>query len=310
MIQPLFEGPVDVVGDVHGDWEGLGRLLQRLGYESDGAHAHGRRLVFVGDLVDRGPDSVTVCRFVRELMQRGRAQAILGNHELNLILGKRRPGNEWFYGEAQLYRDGRPLRQRLAGAAERRELLAFFRGLPLALEREDARVVHACWHPESVESVRAEDDVLAVHERRLREIRRSRPPQEPAGALERELALQNQNPVQVLTSGLERAADAAFEADGRSRLAERVRWWEQYEDAAVVVFGHYWRSRDPQRRLSRRPYLFDGSSPCGALGPRGTAWCIDYSNGHRLAESVERGGAETVAALAALRLPERELVLV
>ena len=59
MCQALFEGPVDVVGDVHGEFEALDQLLDVLGYHAENGwkHPEGRRLVFVGDLVDRGPNS-------------------------------------------------------------------------------------------------------------------------------------------------------------------------------------------------------------------------------------------------------------
>ena len=90
LIAPLFRGPIDIVGDVHGESGALHVLLDRLGYDGNGRHPDGRRLVFVGDLVDRGPDSPGVLRLVRHLMAQGAAQCILGNHELNLLTEKRK----------------------------------------------------------------------------------------------------------------------------------------------------------------------------------------------------------------------------
>ena len=58
-VAPLPPGPVDIVGDVHGELGALDALLDRLGYVR-GRHPEGRRLVFVGDLIDRGPDSAGV----------------------------------------------------------------------------------------------------------------------------------------------------------------------------------------------------------------------------------------------------------
>ncbi|MFK5004614.1 metallophosphoesterase, partial [Klebsiella pneumoniae] len=60
-------GPFDIIGDVHGCLDELTALLARLGYEPAGpggvpVHPAGRRAVFVGDLVDRGPDSPGVLR--------------------------------------------------------------------------------------------------------------------------------------------------------------------------------------------------------------------------------------------------------
>jgi hypothetical protein len=68
-----------------------------LGYGAKGVHPAGRRLVFVGDLTDRGSDSPAVLQFVRTLMDRGLAQCLLGNHELNLLRQETKAGNGWFF---------------------------------------------------------------------------------------------------------------------------------------------------------------------------------------------------------------------
>lgn len=73
-------GPFDVVGDVHGCLEELETLLEQLGYR-DGRHPDGRRLVFLGDLVDRGPSSVGVLRLVLPWLEDGRALFVPGNHD-------------------------------------------------------------------------------------------------------------------------------------------------------------------------------------------------------------------------------------
>lgn len=57
LVQPLPPGPLDIVGDIHGESEALDQLLGHLGYDALGRHPQGRRLVFVGDFCDRGPDS-------------------------------------------------------------------------------------------------------------------------------------------------------------------------------------------------------------------------------------------------------------
>ncbi|MDR2252514.1 MAG: AAA family ATPase [Bifidobacteriaceae bacterium] len=87
-------GPFDVVGDVHGCLDELLELLERLGYAVtrdeaerpvDAAHPAGRRLVFLGDLVDRGPDSVGVLRLAMGMTAAGHAIAVTGNHEARLV---------------------------------------------------------------------------------------------------------------------------------------------------------------------------------------------------------------------------------
>ncbi|MCZ2525537.1 polynucleotide kinase-phosphatase [Streptomyces sp. HB2AG] len=87
-------GPFDVVGDVHGCRSELETLLGRLGYavERDGdgravgaRHPAGRTAVFVGDLVDRGPDSPGVLRLVMGMVEAGTALCVPGNHENKFV---------------------------------------------------------------------------------------------------------------------------------------------------------------------------------------------------------------------------------
>lgn len=73
-------GPFDIIGDIHGCASELESLLGKLGYV-DGAHPDGRTAVFVGDLVDRGPDSPGVLRRVMSMVKSGNALCVPGNHE-------------------------------------------------------------------------------------------------------------------------------------------------------------------------------------------------------------------------------------
>ncbi|OUC95414.1 polynucleotide kinase-phosphatase [Streptomyces swartbergensis] len=73
-------GPFDIIGDIHGCSAELESLLVKLGY-SDGVHPEGRTAVFVGDLVDRGPDSPGVLRRVMAMVKSGNALCVPGNHE-------------------------------------------------------------------------------------------------------------------------------------------------------------------------------------------------------------------------------------
>ncbi|KAB1989110.1 polynucleotide kinase-phosphatase [Streptomyces triticiradicis] len=76
-------GPFDIVGDIHGCASELETLLGKLGYV-DGVHPEGRTAVFVGDLVDRGPDSPGVLRRVMSMVASGNALCVPGNHENKL----------------------------------------------------------------------------------------------------------------------------------------------------------------------------------------------------------------------------------
>ncbi|MER5881483.1 polynucleotide kinase-phosphatase [Streptomyces sp. NPDC001910] len=76
-------GPFDIVGDIHGCASELETLLGKLGYV-DGTHPEGRTAVFVGDLVDRGPDTPGVLRRVMSMVGSGDALCVPGNHENKL----------------------------------------------------------------------------------------------------------------------------------------------------------------------------------------------------------------------------------
>ncbi|MFD5757084.1 polynucleotide kinase-phosphatase [Streptomyces sp. NPDC127044] len=76
-------GPFDIIGDIHGCASELETLLGKLGYV-DGAHPEGRTAVFVGDLVDRGPDTPGVLRRVMSMVAAGDALCVPGNHENKL----------------------------------------------------------------------------------------------------------------------------------------------------------------------------------------------------------------------------------
>ncbi|GLZ35551.1 hypothetical protein Lesp02_77380 [Lentzea sp. NBRC 105346] len=87
-------GPFDVIGDVHGCREELEDLLGTLGYELveddegrsiDAIPPAGRRAAFVGDLVDRGPDTPGVLRLVMGMVEAGHALCVKGNHEVKLV---------------------------------------------------------------------------------------------------------------------------------------------------------------------------------------------------------------------------------
>ena len=155
----IVQEEIDVIGDVHGELEALLELMYHLGYNVDnGAHPEGRKIVFVGDILDRGPHSVSIFYLVRELYERGVAQCILGNHELNLLrpnldksdkyknfFPQKRHGNHWFRGEKERMIKGVDvvIEQELATAQNRRDILSFLKTLPIALEDEKLRIVHA-----------------------------------------------------------------------------------------------------------------------------------------------------------------------
>ena len=339
LVQALFDGPVDVVGDIHGEIAALDALLARLGYNRDGRHRSGRQLVFVGDLVDRGANSPAVVERVADMVVAGRAQCVLGNHELNLLLGDHKEGNGWFYPTADDHDQarGRFPHSVRASDSQRGHFLEWFATLPIALERPDLRVVHACWHPPHIEALRNDrrpvveihDDYSAridaqlaadgYHEaaeqermewqEHLHDATVAMPLLPALGAIDSRQ--QTRNPIRVSTSGMERPTAAPFFVSGKWRMVERVNWWQDYDDEPRVVFGHYWRwpfdGADALRR-HQGPYPFAGSGPFDWLGPRGNAMCVDWCVGARWSEAADEIDGGRVA-LGALRSDTGTVVL-
>ncbi|MBL4849760.1 MAG: metallophosphoesterase [Planctomycetes bacterium] len=339
LVRRLFEGPLDLIGDIHGELPTLQALLAKLGYDEQGEHPDGRRLVFLGDLVDRGLDSPGVVDLVRRLVERGRAQCVLGNHELNLMRGKSKEGSRWFIGK-DVESDGDDLRMRqrpVETDAERQALLDFFATLPIALEREDLRVVHACWDERAVALVREASSVIALFDQEEERISREivaqglegRIAAENAGLVREDLdrlkktseqfpfceaigekeVLEQGNAIRQLTSGPQSLVGGKpFFVGGKWRMSKRDRWWDGYEGETVVVVGHYWRSQHTAGGLATNPDEPDplaGIEPTAKLGPKGGVRVIDYSVGLGY---KRRSQVEIEPSLAALRWPEDALV--
>ncbi|MGK4583287.1 polynucleotide kinase-phosphatase [Kitasatospora sp. HPMI-4] len=142
-------GPFDIVGDIHGCRSELETLLVRLGYTLtrdeqgrpvDAAHPEGRTAVFVGDLVDRGPDTPGVLRLVMGMVGAGHAICVPGNHENKL--------GRWMSGRKVTVSHGlQESVDQLAGESEefRAQVRAFMRDLVshYLLDGGDLVVCHA-----------------------------------------------------------------------------------------------------------------------------------------------------------------------
>lgn len=119
-----------VIGDVHGCWETLQRLVDRIGWSPDGD-----RLWLIGDLVNKGPDSLEVLRWIA---RQPRVDSLLGNHDLHLLaraagLTSRRPDDRL---------------DDVLAAGDRAELLDWLMRRPLLVRVGEAVLVHAGLMPE------------------------------------------------------------------------------------------------------------------------------------------------------------------
>jgi hypothetical protein len=157
----------DIIGDIHGCATQLEGLLAELGYRpaaGSGAYRHPRRqAIFVGDLIDRGDQQLRTLQVVKAMVDAGSARIVMGNHELNAIAYH----TEWPPGSREYLRahddPGHPssaknTRQHRAflaqvTGADRRYYLQWFTTLPLWLDLGDLRVIHACWHDDSIAQV-------------------------------------------------------------------------------------------------------------------------------------------------------------
>ena len=334
-IQALESGPIDVIGDIHGELDALNELLARLGYDQFGRHPEQRRLVFLGDLIDRGPDSPGVIEKVSGLYFARRAQCILGNHELRLINQINKPDNSWINAElaAKARRNGWEAPMRVAHTLQLRAALTFFSSLPIALVRSDVRLVHACWDPESVaqipktagswsalfarfrRNINAELKERGWNRKRIARLKSRQPlyvgpPEVEHVEFSEELSdyfifEQNAHPLKVLTQGLYSQVkdQAPFWSGYRWQMSDRQQWWHNYQDDTPVIFGHYWRPRGESLEANLKPSLFEGVQAQDWLGPRQNCFCLDFAVGLRFQERL-LGATELQGSLAAMRIPE------
>ena len=151
----------DIIGDVHGCADKLTTLLKKLGYTHSGGayrHAAQRQVVFVGDLIDRGVSQLESVAIPRAMVEHGTAQMVIGNHEFNAVAFATRNADdtEWCRphsaknrGQHQAFVDAVEF-----GSATHRSILDWFTSRPLWLDLGGVRVVHACWHDDSIEHLR------------------------------------------------------------------------------------------------------------------------------------------------------------
>lgn len=259
----------DIIPDIHGQADKLVAQLHRLGWRNTEGTLRppepDRQIVFLGDFIDRGPDNGRVLRIVRDLVDSGRAQAIMGNHELNAI-----------HYHTEDPETGKPLRARNErnqsahksfliefpiGSSGAKEAIKWFAKLPLWLDVGPFRVIHACWSDAAVGRLRkiASEGVLP-YERLISSGRKGD---------------RNHSDVSLLTKGPEvRLPLGGTFRDGGGQVRNEVRlaWWRRNastwrdavvsvpdpselpdspisdhasaflypEDAKPLFFGHYW----------------------------------------------------------------------
>jgi Calcineurin-like phosphoesterase len=271
---------LDVIGDVHGQFDKLVALLAHLGYrDSGGAFRHpDRSVVFVGDLIDRGPKQLATIDLVRRMVDAGSAQCVMGNHELDAIMwasaDPRRPGKHLRDRENTGNQQQHEVFLTQVGGDSRLhdETIAWLKTLPMFLDLPGLRIVHACWHQPSIDMLQKVlgDEHRLTNEMVLLGSRWGHPIWHAIGMV-------CKGPELELPSGL-----SYLDEGGNARDVIRVKWWEPsaltYREAAVgrptvvsgipdaplpaewlrqfrglpqdgeyapVLFGHYWFTGTP-----------------------------------------------------------------
>ena len=277
------------IGDIHGHAPTLLALLGQLGWKQRSGrltNPGGQHLVFVGDLIDRGSQNLRTVEIVRDLVERGDALCVMGNHEYNAVqFHTDDPENPGQYLRPRTEGKVRQ-HQEVLDEIERRpgdwkDMLAWFQTLPLAVEGETWRCVHACWHPEHLDILNRRGVAWYLPEDCWTASARKGTPEYKA--------------VETLLKGPEYKlpeGSGFYDKGGQWREHARIAWWTPdprdldsalllqsdpegldvgapYEnpqhpaypkDAPPVFFGHYWRS--------------------GAVEPQQpNAACLDYSIG-------------------------------
>jgi len=152
----------DLIGDVHGCANSLEHLLTEMGYQHRaGCYRHAsRKVIFVGDIVDRGPRIREALHIVKDMVDCGQAEIVLGNHEYNAMCycTEGRKGSGQQYLREHNARHHRLIRETLeqfeSHHSEWLEFLAWFHEIPLFIEKEHFRVVHACWDDNAIERLK------------------------------------------------------------------------------------------------------------------------------------------------------------
>lgn len=232
-LEPVFkEMAYDIIGDIHGFSRTLVALLDRLGYKRNaGIYCHPtRKAIFLGDFIDRGPEQREVLDIVRPMIDSGAALAVMGNHEFNAIAYHTldhqtgeylRPHSDKNTSQHQAFLNAYADNEHEYAAA-----IEWFKSLPLWLDLEQLRVVHACWDSSWIQQILDMQDGsnllsqgLLLHGAR-------------AGTWQYEA-------LETLLKGKEIPLKEGFsfkDKDGTTRHQIRIRWWDQTASSYQQIF--------------------------------------------------------------------------
>ncbi len=214
----------DLIGDIHGHCASLQKLLTQLGYAvQDGVWQHPtRKVIFVGDYIDRGPQIKETLQLVKGMTDAGHAIALLGNHEYNAVAYATPDGRGGYlrsHNATHNKQHAATLHQFANDTEEWQAYLQWFQTLPIYLDLGNLRAVHACWDDAHINWLKENnyniltDDLLQkAHER---------------GSRAKKI-------IEETLKGKELNIPEEFvwyDKDGHARTANRIKWWVQNSGA-------------------------------------------------------------------------------
>ena len=211
----------DIIGDIHGHAKELKALLAKLGYHPKNLiYRHpDRTAVFIGDLIDRGPEQREVVNIVRSMVCEGSALCIMGNHEYNAICYHTKDPDaplEYLrkHTAEKTKQHQQFLQEYMKDPKELEETIQWFQALPLWLDMGDFRVIHACWDQRSIDLIG--DPYLFKNKKSLVDSVR-----EPSDLFQATDCI-------LKGKEFELPNDMSFkDNDGKERCHTRLRWWLQ-----------------------------------------------------------------------------------
>lgn len=150
----------DIIGDIHGQVLELVQLLQVLSYEDiNGVWQHSdRKVIFLGDFIDAGEHQQQVIEIVQPMVDNHHAYAVMGNHEYNAIAYYTQDADGNYlrpHTENKNFQHEKFLQAYEKKPTEYQAVLEWFKTLPLWIELDNLRVVHACWDEASIAQIKS-----------------------------------------------------------------------------------------------------------------------------------------------------------
>lgn len=263
----------DIIGDVHGYASKLKELLIKMGYENKSntfVHPLGRKVIFIGDYIDRGLEEEAVLDIVRGMVDSENAFAIMGNHEYNAICYATKINGTYLrkHTDKNFKQHEEFLNEYPLHSEKHDDIINWFKSLPLFLEIDNVRYVHASWVNKDINHLRTIlSEQNTIKEDTYQNLNDENHPDYLS--------------IETVLKGVEREIPNGFvwkDKDGNERTATRINWFNpvnnptyknsalsipdyvdlpdisvvdyegSYNEEQLVFFGHYWMNGKPERQ--------------------------------------------------------------